>query len=301
MEDDPATRVALRELLDDAGYAPTEAADGETALEALSAGAYDLLLLDLGLPGISGGAVREIVRRDPRTRFLPIVLLSARAELEAKVAELRAGADDYITKPYDADELLARLGAAVRRTNGLRSLSPLSGLPGNTTITEEIEARLARGDAFALLYVDIDHFKEFNDHYGFARGDRMIARVAEMLTEIARCGGADRFVGHIGGDDFVMLADADESERLASVIARRFDEIAPTLYDEVDQRRGWIEARDRRRHLRRMSFATISIGIVSIAPGRFDGAIAAARAAAEVKELAKRRPGSTWAVDRRKT
>src|SRR5207249_609459 len=190
VEDDPATRVALRELLDDAGYAPTEAADGETALEALSAGAYDLLLLDLGLPGISGGAVREIVRRDPRTRFLPIVLLSARAELEAKVAELRAGADDYITKPYDADELLAR------------------------------------------------------------------------------CGGADRVVGHIGGDDFVMLADADESERLASVIARRFDEIAPTLYDEVDQRRGSIEARDRRRHLRRMSFATLSIGIVNIAPGR---------------------------------
>src|SRR5205807_1152518 len=200
-----------------------------TALEALSAGAYDLLLLDLGLPGISGGAVREIVRRDPRTRFLPIVLLSARAEPEAKVAELQAGADDYITKPYDADELLARLGAAVRRTNGLRSLNPLSGLPGNTTITEEIE------------------------------------------------------------------------ERLAAVIAHRFDEIAPTLYDEVDQQRGWIEARDRRRHLRRISFATLSIGIVNVAPGRFDGAIAAARAAAEVKELAKRRPGSTWAVDRRKT
>jgi PleD family two-component response regulator len=301
VEDDPATRVALRELLDDAGYAPTEAADGETALEALSAGAYDLLLLDLGLPGMSGGAVREIVRRDPRTRFLPIVLLSAHAEREAKVAELEAGADDYITKPYDADELLARLGAAVRRTNGLRSLSPLSGLPGNTTITEEIDAHLRQGDAFSLLYVDIDHFKEFNDHYGFARGDRMIARVAEMLTEIARSVGGDRFVGHIGGDDFVMLAGADESERLAALITRRFDEIAPSLYDELDRQRGWIEARDRRRHLRHIAFATLSIGIVNVAPGRFDGAVAAARAAAEVKELAKRRPGSTWAVDRRRS
>jgi DNA-binding response OmpR family regulator len=301
VEDDPATRGALRELLGDAGYAPTEAADGETALAALSAGAYDVLLLDLGLPGISGGAVREVVRRDPRTRFLPIVLLSARAEQEAKVAELEAGADDYITKPYDADELLARLGAAVRRTNGLRSLNPLSGLPGNTTITEEIDTRLAHGADFSLLYIDIDRFKEFNDHYGFTRGDRMIARLADLLTEIARCGSADRFVGHIGGDDFVMLAGADESERLAALIAQGFDEMAPSLYDEEDRQRGWIEARDRRRHLRHIPFATLSIGIVNVAPGRFDGAVAAARAAAEVKELAKRRPGSTWAVDRRRS
>ena len=301
MEDDQATRSALRALLDDAGYAPTEASDGEAALAALSAGAYDLLLLDQGLPGISGGEVREVVRRDPRTRFLPIVFLSAHSEPEAKVAELDAGADDYITKPYDADELLARLGAAVRRASGLRALSPLSGLPGNATITEEIDTRLARADAFSLLYVDIDHFKEFNDHYGFARGDRMIARVAELLVEVARCGGADRFVGHVGGDDFVMLAGPDESERLASVIVERFDATAPSLYDEDDRARGWIEARDRRRHLRRIPFATLSIGVVNVAPGRFDGAVAAARAAAEVKELAKRRPGSTWAVDRRKT
>jgi GGDEF domain-containing protein len=128
----------------------------------------------------------------------------------------------------------------------------------------------------------------------------MIASVAEMLTEIARCGGHERFVGHIGGDDFIMLAGPEEAERLADAIAQRFDQIAPALYDEADRARGWIEVRDRRRHLRHIPFATLSIGIVNVAPGRFDGAVAAARAAAEVKELAKRRPGSTWAVDRRK-
>ena len=300
MEDDPATRVALRELLDDAGYAPTEAADGETALEALSAGAYDLLLLDLGLPGISGGAVREIVRRDPRTRFLPIVLLSARAELEAKVAELRAGADDYITKPYDADELLARLGAAVRRTNGLRSLSPLSGLPGNTTITEEIEARLARGDAFALLYVDIDHFKEFNDRYSYNDGDRVIYILSRILHDVVKGLLAGRgFVGHIGGDDFIFIIPFDDIPEVCGEVLEVFDTLIPYQYNEQDRRAGYYFGKDRRGQLHRVPLMTLSIGIVTNQHRRFAHPAQVSELATEMKSYAKTQPGSVFVVDRR--
>ena len=300
VEDDDDTRAALRALLEDAGYACAEAGDGEQALAALRTDHFDLVLLDLGLPSLSGSDVRAAVRDDPRTRFLPIVFLSAHGAREEKLEQLEAGADDYITKPYDADELLARVGTAVRRAKGLRAVNPLSGLPGNTTITEEIDTRLTAGVAFALLYVDIDRFKEFNDHYGFARGDEMIARVAEMLVEVASCGGTRRFLGHIGGDDFVMLVAPDEAERLAQTIAQRFDELAPSFYEPEDRARGYLEVRDRRRHLRRVPFASLSIGIVPVTSRRFDGAVAAARAAAEVKEVAKRRPGSTWATDRRR-
>ena len=300
VEDDEATRGAVRALLEDAGYECCEAIDGEAALVSVRTAHPDLVLLDLGLPGMSGTDVHRALRRDPRTRFLPTVFLSAHSEREARLAELAAGADDYITKPYDADELLARVGAAVRRSSGLRAVNPLSGLPGNTTITEEIESRLSRRERFALLYVDIDRFKEFNDHYGFARGDLMISSVAQLLAEISWGREGEQFLGHIGGDDFVVLAPSEEAEKLAACITHRFDETAPSLYDEEDRQRGSIEARDRRGVLRRTPLASLSIGIVNIAPGRFDGAIAAARAAAEVKEVAKRQPGSSWAVDRRK-
>jgi diguanylate cyclase (GGDEF)-like protein len=298
VEDDEATRGALRALLDDAGYVCDEASDGERALVAMRDARFDLVVLDLGLPGISGADVHHHLRRDPRTRFLPIVFLTAYSDRQVKLAELEAGAEDFITKPYDAEELLARVGAAVRRWSGMRAVNPLSGLPGNPTITEEIESRLARNEDFALLYVDIDRFKEFNDHYGFTRGDCVITMLSEILTDVAE---ADRrFVGHIGGDDFVMLSRTDEAEALAKQITRRFDDSIRALYDPVDGARGWIEAHDRRGRLRHVPFATVSIGIVNVQPGRFEGATAAARAAAEVKEVAKRQPGSAWAVDRRK-
>ena len=299
VEDDEATRGALRALLDDAGYLCDEASDGERAVAAMRDARFDLVLLDLGLPGMSGADVHRELRRDPRTRFMPIVFLTAHSDRQVKLAELEAGAEDFITKPYDADELLARVGAAVRRWSGLRAVNPLSGLPGNPTITEEIESRLARGEDFALLYVDIDRFKEFNDHYGFTRGDLVITMLAGVLTLVA--GSPARFVGHVGGDDFVLLARSEEAEALAEGITRRFDERIRSLYDPADRARGWIEAHDRRGRLRNIPIATVSIGIVNVPPGRFKGATAAARAAAEVKEVAKRRPGSAWAVDRRKS
>src|SRR2546423_4277219 len=299
VEDDEATRGALRALLDDAGYVCDEASDGERAVEAMRDAPFDLVVLDLGLPGMSGAEVHRQLRQDPRTRFLPIVFLTAHADREAKLAELAAGAEDFITKPYDADELLARVGAAVRRSSGLRNVNPLSGLPGNPTITEELESRLARGEHFALLYVDIDRFKEFNDHYGFTRGDRVITMLAEILVNVA--GTDQRFVGHIGGDDFVILARTEDAEALADAITGQFAERIRSPYDARDSARGWIEAHDRRGRLRHFPFATVSIGIVNIPPGRFDGATAAARAAAEVKEVAKRQPGSAWAVDLRQS
>src|SRR5712692_5219398 len=253
VEDDEATRGALRALLDDAGYLCDEVSDGERAVAAMRVARFDLVLLDLGLPGMSGADVHRELRRDPRTRFLPIVFLTAHADRQVKLAELEAGAEDFITKPYDADELLARVGAAVRRWSGLRAINPLSGLPGNPTISEEIETRLARGEHFALLYADIDRFKEFNDHYGFTRGDCVITMLAEVLTCVA--GSERRFVGHIGGDDFVLLARAEEAEGLAERITRGFDERIRSLYDPADRARGWIEARDRRGRLRHIPFA----------------------------------------------
>ncbi|HUG06239.1 MAG TPA: response regulator, partial [Candidatus Limnocylindria bacterium] len=299
-DDDPSTRALIDMALQEAGYDCILAKDGRSALEQARAIRPDLVVLDVGMPFMTGDEVHRELRRDPRTRYLPVVFVTAKRTTAEMAARLRNGADDYVSKPFDVDELVARIASALRRAAELRSLNPLSGLPGNLSIAHEIDARLADGSDTACLYVDVDHFKDFNDHHGFAHGDRFIAHLAELLSLTVGELGDDTFIGHVGGDDFVVLAPGERAEEVAGQIIARFDATIPTQYDAEDRARGWVEAPDRRGRMRRVPFATVSIGIVPLRPDRFAGATQVARAAAEMKEVAKRRPGSAYAIDRRR-
>jgi diguanylate cyclase (GGDEF)-like protein len=299
-DDDASTRDLIDMALRDAGYDCLLAAEGRAALELARTARPDLVVLDVGMPLLSGDEVHRELRRDPRTRYIPVVFVTAKGTTAEIAARLRNGADDYVAKPFDVDELVARIESALRRAAELRSLNPLSGLPGNVTIAHEIDARLAQGSDAACLYVDVDHFKEFNDHHGFTRGDRLIAHLAELLSQTVGELGDDTFIGHVGGDDFVVLAPGARAEALAAEIVARFDASVPALYDAEDRARGWVEAPDRRGRARRVAFATVSIGVVPLRPERFAGATEVARAAAEMKEVAKRTAGSGYAVDRRR-
>ncbi len=299
-DDDPSTRALIDMALQDAGYDCVLAADGRAALEQARATRPDLVVLDVGMPFMTGDEVHRELRRDPRTRYVPLVFVTARRTTGELAARLRNGADDYVAKPFDVDELVARITSALRRAAELRSLNPLSGLPGNLSIAHEIDARLAHGTEVACLYVDVDHFKDFNDRHGFARGDRVIAHLAELLGQTVGEIGDDTFIGHVGGDDFVVLAPTDRAEELAAEIIARFDASIPALYDTEDRLRGWVESPDRRGRTRHVPFVTVSIGVVPLRPERFAGATEVARAAAEMKEVAKRRAGSGYAVDRRR-
>jgi diguanylate cyclase (GGDEF)-like protein len=286
--------------LQDAGYDCVLAADGKAALEKARTTRPDLVLLDVGMPLMTGDEVHRELRRDPRTRYIPVVFVTAKGATAELAARLRNGADDFVAKPFDIDELVARIASALRRAAELRSLNPLSGLPGNVMISHEIDARLADGADVACLYVDVDHFKDFNDRHGFARGDRVIAHLAELLGQTVAEVSDDAFTGHVGGDDFVVLAPGARAEDLAKEIIARFDASVPALYDAEDRTRGWVEALDRRGRTRRVPFVTVSIGIVPLMPERFASATEVARAAAEMKEVAKRRSGSGYAIDRRR-
>jgi len=299
-DDDPSTRALLDMALQEAGYDCVLAADGRAALEQARATRPDLVVLDVGMPLLTGDEVHRELRRDRRTRYIPVVFVTAKRTTAEMAARLRNGADDYVAKPFDVDELVARIASALRRAAELRSLNPLSGLPGNLSIAHEIDARLTDGSNFACLYVDVDHFKNFNDHHGFTRGDRVIAHLADLLSQAVGEFGDDTFIGHVGGDDFVVLAPGTRAEELAKEIIGRFDATVPTLYDAEDRARGWVEGPDRRGRTRRVPFVTVSIGIVPLIPERFAGATEAARAAAEVEEVAKRRSGSGYAIDRRR-
>jgi GGDEF domain-containing protein len=215
------------------------------------------------------------------------------------VRHLRAGADDYVTKPFDLEELAARVQTALRRSRTLGGLNPLSGLPGNTAIYEEITSRLRTGEHFACLYLDIDNFKSFNDRYGFTRGDTLISELAEAIFGGVAGSGEDAFLGHIGGDDFVVLCASDDAEPLAEEIVARFGVRSRQLHDAGDIAAGGYEAPDRRGLRSRWPIATVSVGIALSDSRTFTTAAALAQAAAEMKTVAKRQVERRVALDRR--
>ena len=299
VDDDAELRAVLKEALREAGFDAVTARDGFEAMRIARSDVPDLVLLDVLMPFISGDDVYRALRQEQATRYVPVIFLTGQGATKDKAQRLFDGADDYVTKPFEMSELIARVSTALRRSAELRALNPLSGLPGNIAISRELARALEVGGA-ACLYCDLDSFKAFNDHFGFARGDELIKLLARILVSAAEDIRGDTFVGHVGGDDFVLVVPEGDAEDAARAIVRRFDAEVPRMYDAVDRERGYVVRTDRRGDERQVPFVTVSVGIVPVAVARFADAISVSRAAAEVKEIAKRREGSSWAVDRRR-
>ncbi len=280
------------------GFDVTVVHDGQAALDSALADPPDLVLLDVMMPIMDGVEVLRRLRAHPSTSALPVVLLTAKSLSADKVVGLTAGADDYIVKPFDTLELLARVQTTLRRTAEARSASPLTGLPGNHRIDAEIGARAASGTPYAVCHVDLDDFKSFNDAYGFLRGDRLLLALASCLLDtVARAGEPPPFLGHVGGDDFVVVCHPDQAEPLAHRLIASLAGEVRNHYDEADLARGFLEVVDRRMELRRYPMVTVSIGVACTTDDRDHRAVVAA--AAEMKRWAKTQPGSIVAVDRR--
>jgi len=301
-DDDEDIRAFLEVTLQLGGFEVILAADGQQALERALVDEPDAILLDVMMPRMDGMETLRRLNEDARTSHLPVLLLTARAQRSDAIAGLDAGADDYITKPFDTDELLARLRSALRRAATQRTRNPLTGLPGNESILAELGRRLGRGDALALLYVDLDEFKPFNDHYGFLRGDEALRALSELLQEVRdELDDGSAFVGHVGGDDFVVLCDPRVAEAAAIMICDRFSALVPGLYDEPERQAGSIEVPDRRGVPQRYGLLSLSIGIASTHLREFDHHGEMVATATEMKRYAKAhgRGGSTYAFDRR--
>jgi diguanylate cyclase (GGDEF)-like protein len=224
----------------------------------------DLVLLDVMMPNVDGLEVCRTLRASFATRHIPIVMLTARSELSDRIQGLEGGANDYITKPWERKELLLRVRNVLDWSQQQRAASPLTGLPGNHSINDEIRHRLSSGVPFALLQLDVDHFKAFNDYYGYARGDEAIQMLARILSECTqRHGGPEGFVGHIGGDDFVVLTTPEEAEALGEEILERFNASARELYEDEDRDRGYVEVLNRRHVVERFPFMSLTIALVS--------------------------------------
>ena len=284
------------------GYEVATAGDGEQALQ----GAYDLMpdlvLLDVMMPKIDGFEVCQRLRGDARTKHMSVIMLTAKSLSADKVVGLTAGADDYMIKPFDPMELVARVKSALRRSREMRAVNPLTQLPGNVQVQEEVAKRVALGAPFALMYVDLDNFKAFNDCYGFLRGDEVITLLATAARRaVMEAGEPAPFLGHIGGDDFVVVSLPEQAEPLAKRVVDVFDSSAPRLHDQGDADRGYIEVTDRQGKARRFPLVSVSIGIAMSGNRMFADKREVVDVATEMKKVAKTSVGSSVAVDRRAT
>jgi PleD family two-component response regulator len=300
VDDDPDIARFVEVNLRSAGYDVAVAADGEEALAKAGELRPDLVLLDVMMPRIDGFEVAQRLRKNPQTANTSIIMLTAKALSADKVTGLQSGADDYIIKPFDPIELLARVKGTLRRAKEMRNLSPLTGLPGNIRIQEEIERQVREARPFAVLYCDLDNFKTYNDQKGFVRGDRLIQATARIIQDaLVEFDSGEGFVGHVGGDDFVAVVKPDIAEQVAKRICERFDGSRPGFYESEDLDRGFIRMEDRKGVMQDVPIVGVSVGIATTARREFAHYGEAGAVATEMKQFAKRDGGSSYAIDRR--
>jgi DNA-binding response OmpR family regulator len=297
-DDEPAVRQLLELVLRSQGYEVLTTQNGDQLVRTAQEVIPDLVLIDLMMPHMDGYEAIRQLRNDTRTAHLPMLILTAKSTPDDVVTGFETGADDYITKPFNIPELLARIKSHLVRAARKPVLNPLTGLPGNILLTEELKYRLKSGALFGLLYVDLDNFKAFNDTYGPARGDRVIRLVAEVVNEaVQACGATSDFIGHIGGDDFAVLTTPEVIPEVCQRIIALFDERVTALYDDDDLARGYLLGTDRQGVPRRFPIISISIGVVTNRHRTFVDYEEVSRVAAEMKQFAKQQPGSFYAVD----
>jgi diguanylate cyclase (GGDEF)-like protein len=297
-DDEPNVRQLLELVLRGQGYDVTLATNGAQLVRMAQERVPDLVLVDLMMPQLDGYEAIRQLRNDTRTAHLPMLILTAKSTLDDVVVGFETGADDYITKPFNIPELLARIKGQLRRADQPPVRNPLTGLAGNTLLTEELKYRLKLGAPFAYLYADLDNFKAFNDTYGPARGDRVIKLMADVLTEVVHThGGSSDFIGHVGGDDFAILTTPELLDVLCQTMISIFDQRVRQLYDPEDLERGYLHGSDRQGVPRRFPIISISIGVATNLHRSFVDYEQLSRVAAEMKQFAKQEPGSFYAVD----
>ena len=300
VDDDPLIRRVVTNSLSAIGYQVFSVGSATEALASARTHQPDLILLDVIMPEMSGYEVCQQLREDPQTATLPIIMLTAMDEPEAVVKGLKIGADDYITKPFNIEELISRIEAHLRRSIRQVGANPLTTLPGNPTIEHVLQERLDHHQSIAVLYVDLTNFKPYNDEYGWLQGDQVIKMLADKLIAAVRAhGGKDGFIGHIGGDDFVVLCTPECAEPVAQHLIAGFDNVIPSFYTDQDRERGYINVLDRRGKRFRAPMVSVAVAIITNRQRPFQHVAQIASEAAEVKKYVKSLPGSHYAFDRR--
>ena len=301
VDDDPDIRDILKLTLSEENYDILEACDGEEAVRTVNSKPVDLVLLDYKIPKLDGRSVCRLIKKDLLLSHLPIIMVTGKGDISDKVDGIDAGADDYIVKPFEPKELLARIRMIIRRTERDLEANPLTRLPGNVSIHNELLRRIEGKSLFAVCYVDLDKFKAYNDKYGFKRGDEVIRETARILIRTTQqLGNPEDFIGHIGGDDFVVITTPMRIDNICSTIIENFENTVSSFYNETDRKQGYIVAHNRQGIQQKIPLLSVSIGVVTNEFRKLEYVAQISEIGAEVKAIAKSMERSNYVKDQRK-
>lgn len=263
VEDDFDISNMLRIYFTGQGYEVSVAPRGGDALALTRQSLPHLIVLDIMLPDIDGYAVCRELRTTTRTSHIPIIFLTQKDERSDKIAGLELGADDYITKPFDIEELKLRVQNAITRSERESLTDPRSGLPAGRLIEEQLR-RLMRSQNWAFMDCRLRSFEPFKDVYGFVAGDEVLRFTAMLIGEVIdEMGTPHDFIGHPGGDNFVIVTTAAAAEPVRERLLKRFNAEVLTHYSFVDRERGHIVVRSEDGVERKTPLMTMTIGYVS--------------------------------------
>ncbi|OGX06989.1 MAG: hypothetical protein A3G87_04030 [Omnitrophica bacterium RIFCSPLOWO2_12_FULL_50_11] len=263
---------------------------------------FDLVFLSSTMEQVDGLDLCRKIKQCSANFGVPVILLAEAREIRQLALSPERGVDDFLIKPFDAFSLQLRVELTMMRARERLQANPLTSLPGSLAIESEIKRRIERNDLFSVCYLDINHFKSFNDHYGFDRGDSVIRHTAQIIVKCLEvCGAAQNsLVGHIGGDDYIVVMDTEWELIFARKCLAEFDRIIPSYYDEEDRKRGSISVENRNGAA--CSFPLMSLAVAAAANKNhpYTSMAEIARDLAEVKSYLKSQPGSHYLRDRRR-
>lgn len=302
VEDEPNIREIINFNLENWGFEVIQAEDGETALAMAEEYSPDLILLDLMLPKMDGIEVCRRLKSGFWTSRIPVIMLTAKKEVKDKVRGMEVGADDYITKPFSREELEARVKMVLSRTRSQRDRNPLTSLPGQIAVQGHVERLLADNIPFALLYLDLDNFKGYNDYYGHSRGDEVIKLLADVIVgAVAQRGSRGDYVGHIGGDDYTVVCAPEAAKEISDDIVAEFEIKVTSLFAPEDVARGYFVIVDRQgKTTKQPCRIHITIAAVPNDDKQYSSYVAMVDIATELKKFGKTREGSVVVFDRRR-
>jgi len=299
-DDDPDIRDVLKITLTEENYETIEAKNGEEALEIIRSKPLDLVLLDYKMPKMDGLQLCDLIKKDLLLAHLPIIMVTGKGEISDKIDGIDSGADDYIVKPFEPKELLARIRMVLRRTKRDLEANPLTRLPGNISILNELSNCIEGKSPYAVCYVDLDKFKTYNDTYGFEHGDDVIRETARILLAATKeYGNPLDFIGHIGGDDFVVITTPNLTDKICEKIIRDFDRTSPSFYNQEDKKNGYTIGENRQGKTQKIPLLSVSIGIVNSQLRQIKHVAQIGEIGAELKKMAKALEKSNYVKDRR--
>ncbi len=292
IEDDHDISNMLKIYFTGQGYDIEVASRASEGLRMTQQQIPQLIVLDIMLPDMDGYTLCKSLRTNARTRHIPIIFLTQKDERSDRIAGLELGADDYITKPFDIEELRLRIANAIRATERMGLTDPRSGLPSGRLIEDALREMIRR-PAWAYLDMRVDGFEPFRDKYGFVAGDEVLRFTAMLISEVVDDKGTpEDFIGHAGGDNFVLITKPDNAAEIKNTLERRFNEEVKSHYSFVDREQGGMKIDDGKGGERLVKLMTLIIGMVT-SEREFSDIREITEAAAEARRKAAQQAGAS--------